>query len=61
MSKIKIERLKEYFERWIKLRNIVTNEYLDIKWKRISDFIKNSKPHLQKFINAVKGLLKRFC
>ncbi len=43
------------FERWTKLRNIITHEYLDIKWKKISNFIQNSEPYLQKFISAVKN------
>ena len=43
------------FEPWIKLRNIITHEYLDIKWKKISNFIQNSEPYLQKFIAAVKS------
>ncbi len=44
------------FERWIKLRNIITHEYLDIKWKKISNFTQHSESYLQKFIAAVKKL-----
>lgn len=45
------------FEQWIKLRNALAHEYLDIKWKHISDFTGTSEPKLRQFIDAVKQLV----
>lgn len=47
----------ERFQRWVKLRNILAHEYLDIKWKRISDFIQNSQDYFQALKEAAKGYL----
>ena len=47
----------ERFQRWVKLRNILAHEYLDIKWKRISDFIQNSQEYFQALMEAAKGYL----
>lgn len=46
------------FDNWVKLRNIVVHEYLDIKWKKISNFIQNSESYLQEFIKKAKEFLK---
>ncbi len=46
------------FERWVKLRNVLAHEYLDIKWKKISDFIQNSESYFQKFLEAAKNFLR---
>ncbi len=51
------DELADNLARWVKLRNVITHEYLDIKWKKISNFIQNSNPYLQTFIDAVKKLL----
>lgn len=51
---------KEFWDKfleWIKLRNILAHEYLDIKWKRISGFIRDSEPHFISFISAAKKFL----
>ena len=48
---------KEFSDRlseWMRLRNILAHEYLDIRWKDISDFLKNGKPYLEKFLRQVK-------
>jgi len=45
------------FLNWIKLRNVLAHEYLDIKWKRILDFIQNSEPYFKSFIDASKKFL----
>ena len=47
----------ERFQRWVKLRNILAHEYLDIKWKRISDSIQNSQEYFQALMEAAKGYL----
>jgi len=51
------EKFVEKFEKWVKLRNILVHEYLDVKWKRISDFIQNSEPYFKSFIDASKKFL----
>lgn len=48
----------EKFERWAKLRNILAHEYIDIKWKRISNFIQISEPYFRSFIAAAKKFLE---
>jgi uncharacterized protein YutE (UPF0331/DUF86 family)/predicted nucleotidyltransferase len=46
------------FTRWVKLCNILAHEYLDIKWRRISDFVKDSNLHFRRFLESVKEFLK---
>ncbi len=43
---------------WVKLRNILAHEYLDIKWQRIEDFVKNSKTYFKDFLESAKRFLK---
>lgn len=40
---------------WAELRNILAHEYLDIRWKRIEEFIKDGPALLNKFLDAVRG------
>lgn len=47
----------EKFTGWVKLRNILAHEYLDIKWKRIEEFIKGSQPYLSLFLKNIKKVL----
>lgn len=52
---------KEFWDKfleWIKLRNILAHEYLDIKWKRISGFIRDSEPYVKTFVEAAKKFLE---
>lgn len=49
----------EKFTGWIKLRNILAHEYLDIKWRRIENFIKENKHHFRLFLENAKKFLKR--
>lgn len=44
----------ERFAGWVKLRNILAHEYLDIKWKRIEEFIKESPPYFKQFLARAK-------
>lgn len=44
---------------WVELRNILAHEYLDIRWKRIEDFIKRSEPYFRNLIEAVKDKFLR--
>ncbi len=48
----------EKFTGWVKLRNILAHEYLDIKWQRISDFIKSCLPHFTAFLANTKKFLR---
>lgn len=52
------EDFSEKFERWVKLRNILAHEYLDIKWKRINNFISESEPYFRSFLEAAKKFLE---
>ena len=44
---------------WVDLRNLFAHEYLDVKWKRISDFIQNSEPYFKSFADAAKKFLEQ--
>lgn len=52
------EETATLFEKWVRLRNVLAHEYLDIKWKRISNFISTSQPYMQRFVEAVEQFLK---
>lgn len=43
---------------WTELRNILAHEYLDIRWHRIEDFIRNSEPYLKSLIQATRKILE---
>ena len=43
---------------WIRLRNILAHEYLDIRWDRISKFLQTSQPFLENFLCNSKKLIK---
>jgi uncharacterized protein YutE (UPF0331/DUF86 family)/predicted nucleotidyltransferase len=47
----------EKFAQWVRLRNVLAHEYLDIKWKRIESFIKESEGNFREFIKRVKRFL----
>lgn len=49
--------LGEQLANWSELRNILAHEYLDIRWKRIEDFIKNAEPYFKDLVTAVKKLV----
>lgn len=42
---------------WVKLRNILGHEYLDIRWSSIKEFIAESKPFYEDFLRKVKEYL----
>jgi uncharacterized protein YutE (UPF0331/DUF86 family)/predicted nucleotidyltransferase len=44
---------------WVELRNILAHEYLDIRWRRIEDFIKRSQPYFNRLIEIVKNEVLR--
>jgi len=40
---------------WAELRNILAHEYLDLRWKRVDDFIKRSEPYFRKLTEAARN------
>ncbi|MCX5866781.1 MAG: DUF86 domain-containing protein [Proteobacteria bacterium] len=44
----------ENLSNWVKLRNIISHEYLDVRWASISKFIAGSRPGYEKFLKSVK-------
>ncbi len=51
------EEFGKKIERWATLRNVVTHEYLDIKWNTVKAFLGNSKPLLDEVESKVRGIL----
>lgn len=49
-----MEKLKE----WVGLRNIISHEYLDIRWSSIKRFISETGPLYGQFVDQAKGYLK---
>ena len=45
------------FTHWVKLRNILAHEYLDIKWKQIDNFIKENSEQLKLFLDSAKKFI----
>lgn len=45
------------FESWVKIRNELAHEYLDIKWRRISEFAETSGAPIAQFVEAAKKFL----
>lgn len=52
------EATAEKFSEFAKLRNIVVHEYLDIKWKRIQNFIKEAEKLYAVFIEKTKQIIE---
>lgn len=49
----------EKLSKWIRLRNIISHEYLDIRWASIKRFISEAKPLYVNFLNKVKEYLDK--
>ncbi|MCX5886415.1 MAG: DUF86 domain-containing protein [Proteobacteria bacterium] len=49
-----IERISE----WVRLRNIISHEYLDIRWNSIKRFIQEMEPVYKNFLAKVKDYIK---
>lgn len=47
----------EKFSEFASLRNILVYEYLDIKWRRIKNFIEQSEKLFPIFIEKIKGII----
>jgi len=49
----------ERLSRWVSLRNIISHEYLDIRWTSIQKFVAETRSLYEDFLNKVKGYLER--
>ncbi|MBI2471238.1 MAG: DUF86 domain-containing protein [Planctomycetes bacterium] len=43
---------------WVKLRNIISHEYLDIRWSSIQKFISETKPLYEGFLGVVRRYIE---
>ena len=43
--------------KWIRLRNILAHEYLDLRWKKIEDFLNNGEDVCEQFLKFVKPMV----
>jgi uncharacterized protein YutE (UPF0331/DUF86 family) len=48
----------EKLSRWVSLRNIISHEYLDIRWASIQKFISESKLFYEDFLKNIENYLK---
>lgn len=48
----------EKLSKWVRLRNIISHEYLDIRWSSIKKFISETKPSYEDFLNRVRKYLE---
>lgn len=53
------EETIEKLSRWIALRNIISHEYLDIRWSSIKRFISETEPLYKDFLEKVKSYLDK--
>ncbi|MDA8214696.1 MAG: DUF86 domain-containing protein [Nitrospiraceae bacterium] len=44
---------------WVRLRNIVAHEYLDIRWSSIKKFISETEPLFRNFLEKTKKYLEK--
>lgn len=49
----------ERLSKWVRFRNIVTHEYLDIKWNSISRFVNETDLLYKNFIETIKQYIKK--
>lgn len=47
------------FGEWVRLRNILAHEYLDIKWDSIKRFIEESREYFERFLQKVKEIISK--
>jgi len=50
-----VERLSD----WVRLRNIISHEYLDIRWNSINRFINQAVPIYKDFLKSVKKYIEK--
>lgn len=49
----------EELSKWVRFRNIISHEYLDIKWASIKRFIGETEQLYKRFLNNVKEYIKK--
>jgi len=49
----------EYLSEWVRLRNIISHEYLDIRWNSINKFIHQAVPIYKNFLKVTKDYLDK--
>ena len=49
----------EQLSKWVRLRNIISHEYLDIRWSSIKKFISETRPFYEDFLEKVKAYLEK--
>jgi uncharacterized protein YutE (UPF0331/DUF86 family) len=49
----------ESLSRWVKFRNIVSHEYLDIRWSTIKKFISETEPIYRTLLDKSRAYLKK--
>ena len=47
-----------HLSEWVKLRNIISHEYLDARWNSIKRFIEETEPVYRIFLDKVKVYIK---
>ena len=52
------ESIGEGLSRWVKLRNILAHEYLDVRWTNIKTFIDEAAPAFNELVSKVEALLR---
>ena len=52
------ERMK-FLSEWVRFRNIIAHEYLDIRWASIRKFIQESEPLYTSFLKDAKEYLDK--
>ncbi len=54
-DKDNVERLSD----WVRLRNIISHEYLDIRWNSINRFINQAIPIYNDFLKTAKKYIEK--
>jgi len=49
----------EALSRWVRFRNIIAHEYLDIRWASMKRFIQETEPLYNNFLEKVKGYIRK--
>lgn len=49
----------EQLSRWVRLSNIISHEYLDIRWSSIQKFISETKPLYDDLLEKAKSYLEK--
>lgn len=53
------EKIGDQLASWVKLRNLIAHEYLENRWRQISQFLAQTEPLWQKLIAGTKKFLEQ--